>query len=134
VGDKVALTPKKVREALKAVGAKPIDDQVRISNTEPTSIVRLQEPLTPDQGERLSKILKQEAIAQRAGDSGTLFGPKADEWGPFNPDYFLEPDDVVAALSQKARDNLAQIRMSSPEHSALVDTILKYLTPVSRVG
>jgi len=41
--------------------------------------------------------LGQEAIALRHGDSGTLVGPMAAEWGPFNADYFKVPTKVLVA-------------------------------------
>ena len=44
----------------------------------------------------LAKLLHQEAIAVRneATQRGTLVGPKAAAWGPFNPDYFLDFSSV----------------------------------------
>ncbi len=30
-----------------------------------------------------------EAIAQHDGHQGELYGPMADAWRPFNPEYFL---------------------------------------------
>ena len=38
--------------------------------------------------------------AQRVGDVGELYGPKAELWKPFNPEYFL---DLEAPLAQPAR-------------------------------
>ena len=43
---------------------------------------------------RVSEELRQDCIAvmayPRHGDPfGALYGPKAAEWGPFNPDYFI---------------------------------------------
>jgi hypothetical protein len=47
--------------------------------------------------ESLCQQLKQEAIAayvvgRHGVEGGFLAGPKAQEWGPFNPEYFLKLD------------------------------------------
>lgn len=76
--------------ALEAAGVKLTRQEVRQSNTESTLVAALDRPLTPEEATRVSEVLLQDAIAQRVGQSGELFGPKADEWGPFNPEYFLE--------------------------------------------
>ena len=58
---------------------------------EPTLVVKLDRPLTPEHGEALALDLGQEAIPMKTGrkkNEGTMFGPKADEWGPYNEDYF----------------------------------------------
>ena len=47
----------------------------------------------------LSGLLLQDCIAMMPeGDpaGGQLYGPKAAEWGPFNPAYFLLPDGTRA--------------------------------------
>lgn len=38
----------------------------------------------------LCLVCEQEAIAYKLGDEGRLAGPAAAEWGPFNPDLWLE--------------------------------------------
>ncbi len=87
--------PREVDEAIgKLTGMTPLASSVRMSNTEPTAIFELPRALTPDEGNQLAGLLGQEAIAQRTGSRGgpgLLFGPKADEWGPFNEEFFLDP-------------------------------------------
>lgn len=81
-----------VLDALKAAGVNVTGSSIRRSNTEPTLIANLDRALTPQEGDALSRALNQEAIAQHVpGVGGELYGPKAAEWGPFNPGAFLTP-------------------------------------------
>lgn len=87
------LDPQQVIQALHKVGADVVGSVVFDSDTEPTLVVKLKERLSGNIVERLARNLNQEAIAQRFDDgSGELYGPKADEWRPFNADYFLVSD------------------------------------------
>jgi hypothetical protein len=87
------ITPQRVREALEQMGVPVENLTVHESDTEPTAVVELGRALTPMEANHLSVELKQEAIAQRNADgTGELFGPKAQEWGPYNPSYFMLPD------------------------------------------
>lgn len=63
--------------------------EVKQSTTEETVVVELSEPLTEKEADIICYWLKQDCIAQSVDGVGTLYGPKADEWGPFNPEYFL---------------------------------------------
>jgi hypothetical protein len=86
------LDPAVVLEALRVVGAEVEASAVFSSDTEPTLVVKVKRALTKRQGDFLSGLADQEAIAQRTGDEkGALFGPKAEQWGPFNPTYFVTP-------------------------------------------
>ena len=85
------ITPDMARAALEQRGVKVLHEEIGQSATEPTYIAKLSRPLSPAEGHEISADLKQDAIAQKHGDSGNLFGPKAEEWGPFNSDYFLTP-------------------------------------------
>jgi hypothetical protein len=71
---------------------------VRESNTEPTLIAELNQSLTAINAFRVAQALQQDCIAQRIvsdiADVGGLYGPKAREWGPFNPQLFLGLDDA----------------------------------------
>lgn len=99
------ITEDVVRAAVERLGVRVTALQVRQSNTEPTAIVTIDRPLTQDEGDELSRELQQEAIAQRYNDgTGDLFGPKADEWGPFNPEYFLDAEEEAVAASAKRVD------------------------------
>lgn len=89
IGDKKGLTPEQVTKVLEANGVKVKKTSVHSSNSEPTMVATLDRPLTPEQAHRVSGLLKQDAIAQVAGGKGELYGPKAEDWKPFNRDYFL---------------------------------------------
>ena len=85
-----SLDPAAVLQALREVGAETEVSDVFSSDTEPTLVVKIKNALTKEQGDRLSEMLGQEAIAQRTDDEqGQLFGPMAEKWGPYNPAYFI---------------------------------------------
>jgi hypothetical protein len=87
------LTEKQINAALKKAGVKVLDRKLHQSDTEMTSVLQLDRPLTKKEANEVSTALKQESIAQfTERHGGELYGPKAAEWGPFNPDYFLTPD------------------------------------------
>lgn len=95
------LDPARVIEALRAVGAEVEVSSVYSSDTEPTLVAKIKQALTKEQGDRVSEMLGQEAIAQRTDDEqGQLFGPMAEQWGPYNPAYFVtttgERADAIA--------------------------------------
>lgn len=92
VNDGTTITPDEARAALKAAGVKIESDAVHQSNTESTLVAKLDRPLTEKEAVAVSTALRQEAIAQHDGKAGELYGPKADAWRPFNPDYFLGLD------------------------------------------
>ena len=84
------LDPEIVLRALDVIGAEVQDSNVQVSDSEPTLVAKLKQALTPEQGNLLSRVLDQEAVAQqRAQKAGDLFGPMADKWGPFNPQFFV---------------------------------------------
>lgn len=60
--------------------------------TENTLVVDTSRPLTDAEMLQLANDLGQEAIPQRTGQTGKLYGPKAAEWGDFNPEFFKEHD------------------------------------------
>jgi hypothetical protein len=59
------------------------------SDTEQTMV--FEADVSPEQGERLARLLQQDCIAvyDPATGTGTLYGPRADAWGPFNPEHFI---------------------------------------------
>ena len=71
---------------------------------ETTLVAELDRALTPAEVERLAINTKQQAIPQRVDGVGSLYGPKAAEWGGFNPHEFRELNgrrsDEVARQSQ----------------------------------
>jgi acetate kinase len=62
---------------------------VRDSHTESTLILGLNRPLTLAEAHTVCHALRQDAIAQLSGDRGAVLGPKAADWGAFNPNHFL---------------------------------------------
>ena len=67
------------------------------SDTENTAVVVLRDALTEKEANELCYVLHQECIAQLAPIyGGQLLGPKAAEWGEFNPEYFILPDGTKA--------------------------------------
>lgn len=84
------LEEREVVRALFSAGVEVLCYQTRQSASEPTLVAWINRALSADEAFLLAVALKQEAIAQQIEDgSGELFGPMADEWGPFNPDFFL---------------------------------------------
>ncbi len=84
------LKPEDVLAAMREIGAEVEASTIFTSDTEPTLVVKINGILSKEQGDRLSEMLGQEAIAQRTDDEkGQLFGPMAEKWGPYNPDYFV---------------------------------------------
>lgn len=91
--DGAGITAAAACEALRAAGVGVVDLDVRDSATEPTAVVVIDRAMPPAALAALSAQLNQEAIAQLDADGvGILAGPKADAWGPFNPDFFLMPE------------------------------------------
>lgn len=100
------LNPFTALDALRERGIEITTHAVHTSDTEPTLVVAVD-----CAGEfallvnRLSEELGQDAIAawfprpvatngrvDWSKSTGMLFGPKAAEWGPFNPEFFLQLD------------------------------------------
>lgn len=114
------LKPQAVHAAVRATGVEITRSSIFVSDTEPTAVMDLDRPLTAEEGGALSAELQQEAIAQRYSDgTGDLFGPMAEKWGPYNPDFFMvhtgerasefekrvaESDKKSKAFYDKARD------------------------------
>jgi hypothetical protein len=103
IGDKKgALSPEQVKEVLKRYGVKVAGFELKQSNTENTFVGTITGNLDQAKGDAISRELQQEAIAFRnAEGQGTLYGPSAEKWGPFNPDYFIEPTDQAMRGSTK---------------------------------
>jgi hypothetical protein len=96
----VVMSSRDVLGLLQAFGIDVLDSTLAQSNSEPTLIAVVAEPLTGYQLETLSEILLQDCIAQfdTSTQSGTLEGPKADFWGPFNPKFFIMPEGERLAV------------------------------------
>lgn len=101
------LTEKRILGALKKAGVDVVDRAIHRSNTENTVVATLSRPLSKEEADGLSRTLKQDAIVQFHNGAGELYGPKAADWGPFNPEYFLTLDgkrmsDVTAPAAPAA--------------------------------
>lgn len=95
-----AITADEAIAALRSIGVEVVETAQHESDTEQTLVARLSRPLTPEEGEALSVALRQDAVAQAFGVEGALFGPKKDDWGPFNPQFFLTLDGRRASESE----------------------------------
>lgn len=84
-----SMTPENALRALRLWGAKVTRHALHESDTEATLVAELAAPLSRDHLKGLSVGLRQDCIAQYANGKGDLEGPKAADWGPFNPEYFL---------------------------------------------
>jgi len=106
--DGKGITAIEAARALRAAGVKIKASEVRKSKTEQTLIATLDRPLTPEEASKVSVALHQDAIAQRVGDAGELYGPKAEEWGPFNEKFFLGHSKTGenALMTREASDAL----------------------------
>lgn len=94
VGDKPTWILDEVLLMLLATNRRDLRAVVKQSATEATAVVEIDPPLTKKEAGDICFWLKQDCIAQQLEDgSGMLYGPKAEEWGPFNPEYFLNFDE-----------------------------------------
>lgn len=116
-------TPGEVVAALRMAGADVSEMQVHKSDTEDTVVARLSHPLTPDQAHAVSEALGQEAIAQHVNGQGELYGPSAEGWRPFNPDYFLTMDGTRLSDAAAADGVLFQGANRAQKLEALKQTI-----------
>lgn len=98
LGDGGLLAVGDVVAAVEAYGAGVVGTFTQQSDSEQTAVLALSRPLTREEGDALSASLQQEAIVQRdPSGSGELFGPMADNWGPYNPEFFVLPDGTRAS-------------------------------------
>lgn len=91
-----AITPEEARETLRAYGFSILRDAVLESDTEPTLVAEVINPgaspiILPQLLHIVAEELDQDCIAvyRELTGAGSLIGPRAAEWGPFNPEYFL---------------------------------------------
>jgi hypothetical protein len=87
------LTEDQVRTALRTLGFDVFNASIAPSQTELTMIVEVYGHFTNwfQDLMKLSIALNQDCVAvfSYASRTGMLIGPKAAEWGEFNPDYFM---------------------------------------------
>ena len=91
-----AITAEQARETLRAYGFSILREALLESDTEPTLVAEVATgfatALTVLQLlYQVSEELDQDCIAvyRELTGGGALVGPRADAWGPFNPEYFL---------------------------------------------
>lgn len=91
-----AITPEEARETLRAYGFSILRDAVLESDTEPTLVAEVVNPgaspiILPQLLHIVAEALDQDCIAvyRECTLGGALVGPRAAEWGSFNPEYFL---------------------------------------------
>lgn len=97
VGDRdAAVTERRALDAILArTGDTTITYAIVQSATEKTLVAVLEEAATDDALWAMCADLEQDCIAQQVeGQPGQLVGPRAGEWGPFNPEYFISWDDA----------------------------------------
>lgn len=86
--------------AVKLMLGEPVTVNLRASDTEATLVLTYEHAFIPaDFLPSLSEMLLQDCIAMMPEGNpagGQLYGPKAAEWGPFNPAYFILPDGTRA--------------------------------------
>ncbi len=101
VNDGSTITAEQAIAELTKQGVKVTDTETRQSDSEPTLIATLDRALTPEEANAVSANLKQDAIAQKVGDTGEIYGPAAEKWKPFNEKFFLAPDKERVRFSKK---------------------------------
>ncbi len=101
------MHPDEAVSAIKAAGGNVGKTSVVQSGTEPTLVADLDKPFAKKDLHDLSAKLGQDAIAQRNADgTGTLAGPKAKDWGEYNPDFFREHSGKTATEEHPLMGNL----------------------------
>ena len=104
IGDTGELDPDEALAALRGLGIDVTESGIMRSGTENTLVVGINRPLAPAEAEMLSRAVRQEAIAQKVGKKGELFGPGKDKWGPFNDEYFLQLNKLRDAAKRGQAD------------------------------
>ena len=86
------LTFSRVFAALRLAQAEPVISTYGKSRSEWTFIIQIPRRLTDQELHDLSVVLEQQAIAQydTVTERGSLEGPSASKWGPFDPKQFLK--------------------------------------------
>ncbi len=91
VGDTVSAS--EVRDWLQDRGFLPVHAGTFTHKNdvqELTHVFVLTRPLSEREAYQFCHAFGQDAIAQFDGRKGELLGPKAADWGPFNPVFFLD--------------------------------------------
>lgn len=96
--------PQTVLALLQEMGVWIHSYAVQQSDSEPTVVVRTNALLTPERVAVLCTVLRQEAIVQYShiAQDGWVEGPMAENWGPFNPEYFVLIDGRRLSATEEA--------------------------------
>jgi hypothetical protein len=83
--------PHEVIETMTNMGLHPAGICFAESDTEPTLICEISREPSPEEAAALCERFSQDcfAVYDNVAKKGALLGPKAAEWGDFNPQYFL---------------------------------------------
>jgi hypothetical protein len=83
--------PHEVLSTMVEMGLHPTGVCFAESDTEPTLIAQISREPSPEEAAALCERFSQDcfAVYDNTTKRGALLGPKASEWGPFNPEYFL---------------------------------------------
>jgi hypothetical protein len=151
------LTEKQIRDVLESNGVKILGADIYTATYEHegktvhenTYVAELERAMDEQLASHVAAALKQEAIVQRAGANGEIYGPKATKWRPFNSDYFVSKTAFrisVERLEQLAKDNeqwkdwydnidaaFNEILKGYEEYTPLVKELLAALSAVSGV-
>lgn len=89
---------------LRELGVAIYSYAVQQSDSEPTLVVRTDRLLTPEKVNTLCFLLRQEAMAQYShiAKAGWVEGPMSENWGPFNPEYFVLIDGRRLSATEEA--------------------------------
>jgi hypothetical protein len=129
-GSGEGLTQEHALKALRDLGVKVEKTAVHASNTEPTLVAHIDRALTKEEAHRLSEVLKQDAIAHVSNAKGELYGPKAEQWGPFRPDFYLTHEGKRMSEVGPSGDETVSTRnptaMNRTEHPLVQRTDVSY--------
>jgi len=106
------INPSTARMIIERTGAKILRSNVVASTythegkeiTENTLVAELDRPLTETEANEVAKLAQQEAIGQRSPDGNMLYGPKAKEWGAFDPTQFVLLDGTKMSGPVETQD------------------------------
>jgi hypothetical protein len=126
--------------ALDAAGIQIVGDhRVVPSDTEPTFVAEVRVPYATNLEPllyALSVRLLQECIAvfNTATHEGQLYGPRAADWGPFNPEYFFLPSGRRMS-EDMPQDGYCVLRTTiAPDlHPGAIGRVLQHLGSIARV-
>lgn len=120
------INPSTVKMIIERSGAKILRSNVVVSTythdgkeiTENTFVAELDRPLTETEAELVSTLAQQEAIGQRSTNGNMLYGPKAKEWGTFDPSQFVLLDGSKMGGPTMTEDTQGPV--SPPAQQAII--------------